>query len=98
MLGSVRKTPEHIAALERVTQWTRLRFSLEDDVVVLVSELACSQPGCPPLETVIAFWVGGNRHHYKIFKPVEGVVEDDLPPYWMKDALVVPDGQGCDCC
>jgi hypothetical protein len=25
-------------------------------------------------------------------------VEDDLPPSWMKNALIVLDGMGCDCC
>ena len=26
------------------------------------------------------------------------VTPDDLPPYWMRDALAVPPGTGCDCC
>lgn len=98
MLGAGKKSPEHLQALERVKAWTRARFSLSEDTVILVSEIACSLPGCPPLETVIAFWTGPNRHHYKIFKRTADVVEDDLPPYWMKDALIVPEGQGCDCC
>ena len=56
-------------------------------------------PGCPPLETVIAFWTEGDRrHHFKVFKPVAEVVLDDLPPAWMKDALAVPEGFECDCC
>src|SRR6185295_2028476 len=27
------------------------------------------------------------RHHFKVFKPVANVVEDDLPPSWLKPAL-----------
>lgn len=98
MLGSARKSAQHIEALERIKEWTRSRFSLAEDTVIVVSELTCSMPGCPPLETVIAFWIDNNRHHYKFFKPAVDVVEDDFPPYWMKDALIVPEGQGCDCC
>ena len=98
MLGTGKKSPGHLQAVEQVKEWVRVRFSLTGDTVVLVTEIACSLPGCPPLETVIAFWTGGNRHHYKIFKRTVDVVEDDLPPYWMKDALIVPEGQGCDCC
>jgi hypothetical protein len=98
MLGSGKKSAAHIHALERVKAWTRVRFSLSEDAVILVSEIACSLPGCPPLETVIAFWTGDGRHHFKLFKPVEEVIDEDLPPYWMKDALVVPEGAGCDCC
>ena len=33
-----------------------------------------------------------------IFKPVERVVGDDLPPAFMKAALVASDGIDCDCC
>src|SRR5262245_50444578 len=62
--------PEHLAAIDRVREWTRARFALAEDIAILVSEVACALPGCPPLETVIAFWEGGLRYHFKIFKPV----------------------------
>jgi hypothetical protein len=26
------------------------------------------------------------------------VAEDDLPPSWMKNALIVVEGFGCECC
>ena len=98
MLRSVKNRPEHRQALERVRQWVRARFGLPDEAAVLVAEIACAVPGCPPLETVIAFWSGERRHHFKVFKPVAQVVEDDLPPRWLKDALAVPDDFECDCC
>ena len=99
MLGFIKKSPDHAAALDRVREWTRARFRLSDDAAILVAEVVCVLPGCPPLETVIAFWTGGERrHHFKVFKPVAEVVSDDLPPSWMKDALAVPEGFECDCC
>lgn len=86
------------AALERVRQWTRGRFGLADDVTIMVTELACTLPGCPPRETVVAFWTAPDRrHHFKIFKPAAEIVSEDLPPAWLKDALVVGEGD-CDCC
>jgi hypothetical protein len=98
-IGFVKKSPAHAAALERVRTWTRAHFGLADDVTILVSEIACTLPGCPPLETVVAFWTETDkRHHFKIFKPVAEVVRDDLPPAWLKDALAIPDGADCDCC
>jgi nitrate reductase delta subunit len=98
-LGARSKTVQDRAAIARVRQWVRDRFRLNDDDVVMVNELECALPGCPPLETVIAFWTDdGQRRHYKVFKPVVEVVEDDLPPSWMKNALIVLDGMGCDCC
>ncbi len=100
MLGFIKKkSPEHHQALDRVKQWTRERFKLPDDAAIFVSEVACELPGCPPLETVVAFWpTSEKRHHFKLFKPVEEVVEDDLPPTWLKNALAADDGANCDCC
>jgi hypothetical protein len=99
MLGFIKKSPEHAAALDRVREWTRARFKLADDAAIMVAEVVCTLPGCPPLETVIAFWTEGDRrHHFKVFKPVAEVTCDDLPPAWLKDALAVPEGFECDCC
>ena len=98
MRGFIKKSPDHLAALARVREWTRARFTLADDAAILVAEVACMLPGCAPLETVVAFWADERRHHFKIFKPVADVVEDDLPFAWLKDSLVVPEGFECDCC
>ena len=98
MLGSAKKGPEHVAALDQVREWTRARFKLPDDAAILVSEVACMLPGCPPLETVVAFWEKENRYHFKLFKPVTKVALDDLPFAWLKDTLVVAEGFECECC
>ena len=99
LLRSHRKRPEHLAAIDRVRDWTRERFKLPDDAAIMVTEVTCALPGCPPLETVVAFWTASDtRHHFKVFKPVAEVVEDDLPPSWMKNALIVIEGFGCECC
>ena len=98
MLGFSKKTPGDAAALDRVRDWTRARFALTDDETVMVSEVACGVPGCPPIETHLVFWTAAGRHHFKIFKPLAAVVEDDLPPAFMKNALVALEGVDCDCC
>jgi nitrate reductase delta subunit len=98
MLRSIRNRPERQQALDRVREWTRERFDLGEGSAILVAEVACALPGCPPLETVIAFWSGERRHHTKVFKPAGEVTQDDLPPRWMKDAIAVPDDFECDCC
>ncbi len=98
MVGFKSKTPKDGGAVARVRDWTRKRFALTDDETVMVSEMACSVPGCPPIETHLVFWTGAGRHHFKIFKPLADVIEDDLPPAFMKNALVALDGIDCDCC
>jgi hypothetical protein len=98
MLGFTKKSPSDGAALDRVRDWTRARFKLTGDETVMVSEIACGVPGCPPIETHVVFWTGAGRHHFKIFKPLADVAEDDLPPAFMKNALVALEGMDCDCC
>jgi hypothetical protein len=93
-----RGNPELAAALARVKEWVRTRFSLPADAAILVSEVACNLPGCPPLETAVAFWEGETRHHFKMFKRAREVGEDDLPYAWMKEALILPEGFDCECC
>ena len=85
-------------AIARVREWVRERFKLSADAAIMVSELSCRVPGCPPLETVVAFWENDARHHFKLFKPVAEVTSDNLPFAWMKESLIVPEGFGCECC
>lgn len=93
------KNAERIQALGRVKAWTRSRFALPDAATILVSEMACALPGCPPLETHVLFLPpNGKRHHFKVFKPAVEVVPDDLPYAWLKDTLALPEGAGCECC
>ena len=83
--------------IERIKRFTKQHFALEEEAAIMVVELRCGLPGCPPLETVIAFWTSAeNRHTWKVFKPMELVSEEDLPPRWMKPALI-NDGV-LDCC
>jgi nitrate reductase delta subunit len=98
VFASVRRGPERLQVIDRVAEWTRERFKLPQEATVFVSEIACPAPGCPPLETVVAFWIAEQRYQFKLFKPVAEVVVDDLPFAWLKDALAVQEGAGWDCC
>src|ERR1700738_2625943 len=100
-IGSMRQLFKKVTAdtdpIERVKEWTRERFKLAGDVPVLVAEIACGLPGCPPLETVVVFWTAGDqRHQFKLFKPVQEVVNDDLLFAWLIDSLVA--SSDLDCC
>ena len=79
--------------------WTRGRFRLAEDDTIVVSEIARTLPGFPPLQTGITFWTrNGERHHFTVFKPVENVVDADIPPAWLKDSLALSEGVECACC
>jgi hypothetical protein len=98
-LGFPKKGADYRPALDRVAEQTRKRFKLGPETVVLVVELACTLPGCPPVDTVVVFWTpDGVRHRFRIFKPVVQVTEDDLPYVWLMRSLAAPEGLGDDCC
>ena len=98
MMRPSRRSADESAALERVRAWTRARFALGDEETVMVSEIACAVPGCPPIETHVVFWTVAGRHHFQVFKPLAEVTKDDLPPAFMKNALTRSAGIECSCC
>lgn len=53
-VGPIGRPSVDPARAAQVRQWARTAFGLGDDDVVLVTELRCHEPGCPPVETVIA--------------------------------------------
>jgi hypothetical protein len=99
MLAPFKRSQDRLEAASRVKAWTRERFALGDQSTILVSELESAVPGFPPLHTVVAFWSAERRHyHFRVFKPLRDVVEQDLPPAWYKEALAVTEGVQCGCC
>lgn len=98
-LGNARKDDAQRVALRRIKQWTRARFSLGEDDLTIVTEETVRLPGVPEKQTLVVFQCAdGLKRHYRIFKPAAEVLEEDLPPAWMKDGLVTPEGFQCSCC
>jgi hypothetical protein len=96
-LAVPRKGAGHLEAVERVKAWTRERFGLGEGETIVLQESASTLPGYPPLETRVAFWTtDGERHHFRVFKPVEDVSDEDVPPSWMKECLA--GDIDCECC
>ena len=62
-----------------VKVWARQVFALPDSVPILVSELRCSEPDCPPVETVVAFMTkDAPPQQFKLHKPLPDVTEADI--------------------
>jgi len=96
--GAFSREPKHLQCVERLKVWTRDHFELDPMAAIMVVELACARPGCPPLETLIAFWIDSQRHRFKIFKPMGEVCRSDLPPAWLRDALASEEPGDDECC
>ncbi|MDZ4853523.1 MAG: hypothetical protein SGJ26_01445 [Nitrospirota bacterium] len=64
---------------DRIKSWVRETWSLSGEVTVMVTELECREPGCPPIETVIALLEGpGKTRQYKIHKSAGEVIQADV--------------------
>ena len=51
---AVRSKP-NVERVAEIKEWAAEVFRLGADVSVMVAELRCTEPGCPPLETVSRF-------------------------------------------
>lgn len=66
-------------ALRALKALARDLFDAGEDDAVVVNELACTEPGCPPIETVVALLRAGREpRQVKLHKPAMDVTEDDL--------------------
>lgn len=63
----------------RIKGWAARAFGLEDGTPMTVAELRCMEPGCPPVETVIAILgTPGPPRQYKVHKPMSEVTFEDV--------------------
>jgi hypothetical protein len=68
--------PAKIAAIK---EWAVEVFRLPAEASVMVTELRCTEPGCPPLETVIAILdQPGQPRQFKIHKAIADVAFADV--------------------
>jgi hypothetical protein len=71
--------PGYPEALARLRVEARELLGLADDVVISVNEIACRDPDCPGIETVVAVLREGQRPRTaRIRKPIIEVTRDDL--------------------
>jgi nitrate reductase delta subunit len=90
-------SPAVLDAIASIQGWTRHRFKLDEAAAVLVSEVVCRVPGCPPLETVVAFWTADDRRHqFRLLKPLLDVRYDDVG--WLFGTPMAHDTTAFSCC
>ncbi|MBT9317866.1 hypothetical protein [Leptothoe spongobia] len=66
------------AQLQQLKAWVYQTLSLdESSTPVSISQLTCTEPGCPPLETVIAVMTQPPKT-YKIHQPAVEIEKDDI--------------------
>lgn len=63
--------------LKQLKSWVYQTLSLDESIPVSISQLTCTEPGCSPLETVIAVMTQPPKT-YKIHQPAAEIGENDL--------------------
>ncbi len=53
--------PRDEAAADRMKQAVRIALGLSDDVALSVNEIACADPACPVLETIVLIMEPGKK-------------------------------------
>ena len=66
------------AAVARVRGWATRALGLGPDGRVMVTELACSEPGCAPIETVIAISADGGTQQVKLHGAATSLSEAEV--------------------
>ncbi|NJR62391.1 MAG: hypothetical protein HC769_28400 [Cyanobacteria bacterium CRU_2_1] len=60
-----------------IKNWVYRILEVDSDIPISISQLACKEPGCPPIETVIAI-MSTPVQQYKIHKAVNDIDEIDI--------------------
>lgn len=68
-----------VALIRKIKEWAYECLPISVDATVSVMELECHEPGCPPLETVIAAMDQGKEtRQWKFHKPMPEVTHTDV--------------------
>ena len=69
----------NLEAIRRIKHTLRAALSLSEDAVITVTQLACLEEDCAPLETVIGLLApGAPQRQHKLHKATEDVNAADL--------------------
>lgn len=73
--GNTAATPaskESAAQVAELKDLVRSELSLDAEVTVLIQQLVCREPGCPPVETIVAV-LGTPRRSWKFPVPTSDI-------------------------
>ncbi len=63
--------------VQDIKNWVYRILEVDSDISISINQLACKEPGCPPIETVIAV-MSTPIKQYKIHKAVNDIDEIDI--------------------
>jgi hypothetical protein len=79
LLGrSSQPPPGRAGRAGEIADLTRVTLALEQQAAVTVQQLACAEPGCPPIETKIMVLGEGAGRRWTIHAPVSEVDDETV--------------------
>jgi len=63
--------------IQQVKQWIYQALQIDDEISISLSQLQCTEPGCPPIETVINVMTNPIQQ-YKIHKSIAEIEYTDI--------------------
>ncbi len=92
MLPGLSRSRPDLERVRRIKERLREALSLSEDATITVTELACLEEGCAPIETVIGLLrPGAPQLQHKLYKPTSSVDARDLSEVckaWGHDAHI----------
>jgi hypothetical protein len=78
-LGSRPGPAQPSPQLRELKETVRTLLGLDDDTAVMIRQLTCTEPGCPPVETVVVVLpMDGEARRWTLHQPAEQITPDDL--------------------
>jgi len=62
---------------KQIKQWIYQALQIDDEISISLSQLQCTEPGCPPIETVINIMTNPVQQ-YKIHKSIAEIEYTDI--------------------
>lgn len=63
--------------MKQIKQWIYQALQIDDEISISLSQLQCTEPGCPPIETVINVMTNPVQQ-YKIHKSITEIEYTDI--------------------
>jgi G3E family GTPase len=65
--------------LDQIRYWMRQNFGFAKDIPIVVKEVPCVKPACPPIETaIVAVLTNEPPRHFKIQRPINEITFDNV--------------------
>ncbi|HEX4205606.1 MAG TPA: hypothetical protein VHZ51_15710 [Ktedonobacteraceae bacterium] len=65
--------------VQQIKTWVTEALHVGEDTTLMVTEMRCTTPDCPPIKTVIALMETAQPiRQYKIHKPLADILQEDV--------------------